>query len=83
MSDATRRTIRTVVQVVVGLAAALPLVVATSGLGDVEALAPYVGAALVVAGAITRVMALPVVESFLARYVPWLSAGGAGEGEQA
>lgn len=71
-----RATVRTVVAVVVALAAMLPLLIEASGVD--ETLAPVAGA-LAIAGAITRIMALPAVEAFLARFVPWLSATG---GEQ-
>lgn len=67
-----RATVRTVFAVVVALAAMLPLLVEASGVD--ETLAPVAGA-LAIAGAITRVMALPAVNAFLARFVPWLAAG--------
>ena len=62
MTGANRRTIRTAVQVLLGLAAGLPLLVDTAGL---PATLPGVGTALAVAAAVTRVMALPTVESWL------------------
>lgn len=62
MTDAERRTIRTVFQLVVGLAAGLPLLVHTAGLPDTL---PGLGTALAVAAAVTRVMALPAVEGWL------------------
>jgi hypothetical protein len=65
-----RATFRTVFQGVVALAAILPLVLTTAGI-------PVVGwAAILVAvsGAITRVMAMPGVESFLEKYIPGLAA---------
>lgn len=64
MSPKTKRTIRTVIQTAVALAAGLPLIIAASG---VSATAGGVVIALAVAGAVTRVMALPVVEGLLAR----------------
>lgn len=67
-----RATIRTTFAVVVALAAMLPALVAASGVD--ETLAPVAGA-LAIAGAITRVMALPAVDAFLSRFVPWLAAG--------
>ncbi|SFM72171.1 hypothetical protein SAMN05421671_3140 [Pimelobacter simplex] len=66
-----RATARTLFAAVVALAAMLPLLVQASGLDDTWA--PVAGA-LAIAGAITRIMALPVVEDFLARFVPWLAA---------
>lgn len=66
-----KATARTVFAAVVALAAMLPLLVQASGLD--ETLGP-VGGALAIAGAITRVMALPSVDDFLARFLPWLAA---------
>ena len=66
-----RATIRTALAVVVALAAMLPALVAASGVD--QTLAPVAGA-LALAAAITRVMALPAVDEFLARFVPWLAA---------
>ncbi|MFD7716167.1 hypothetical protein [Streptomyces sp. NPDC059814] len=68
MTDAARRTIRTVVQTVLGLAAGLPLIVDAAGIPQTAA---GVGVALAVAGGLTRVMALPVVENLLPA---WLRA---------
>ncbi|MEV5131449.1 hypothetical protein AB0K87_13265 [Streptomyces sp. NPDC053705] len=62
MTDANRRTVRTVVQTIVGLAAALPILLPT--LGVPETAAGY-GVALAVAAGITRAMASPTVQRFL------------------
>jgi hypothetical protein len=62
MTNATRRTIRTLVQTLLGFAAGLPLIINAAG---VPQTATGVGLALAVARGITRVMALPVVESLL------------------
>ncbi|MEU4953911.1 hypothetical protein [Streptomyces lavendulae] len=69
MTDATRRTFRTVVQTVLALAAGLPLIIDASGIPQTAA---GVGVALAVAGGVTRVMALPVVEALLPA---WLRTG--------
>ncbi|MFB6806611.1 hypothetical protein [Streptomyces sp. NPDC056387] len=69
MTDATRRTVRTVVQTVLALAAGLPLIIDASGIPQTAA---GVGVALAVAGGVTRVMALPVVEALLPA---WLRTG--------
>lgn len=66
-----RATLRTVFAVLVAVAAMLPLLVETSGLD--ETLPPVAGA-LAIAGAVTRVLALPQVEDFLERFAPWLAA---------
>lgn len=71
-----RATIRTAVAVVTALAAMLPFLVAASGVD--ETLAPVAGV-LAIAAAITKVMALPQVGEFLARFVPWLAAAPADE----
>ncbi|MCX5208897.1 MULTISPECIES: hypothetical protein [Kitasatospora] len=66
MSDAARRTARTVLQSTLALAAGLPLLIDTAGLS--RAL-PGVGVALTVATVLTRLMALPAVDRALP---PWL-----------
>jgi hypothetical protein len=61
-----RATLRTVV-------AALPLVpvvVHELGLESV----PWVVSAVVVIGGVTRVLAMPAVDGWLRRYLPWLAA---------
>ena len=59
---------RTLFQVLVGLAAALPVI--TAGLPD----AAWLSTALAVSGLVTRAMASPVVNDLLSRWVPWLAA---------
>ncbi len=66
-----RTTVRTVFQALIGLAAAWGLVVEALGLSEQI---PIVAASLTVTAAITRLMALPVVNDWLATYVPWLAA---------
>ncbi|WP_149180884.1 hypothetical protein [Streptomyces sp. TRM49041] len=68
MTDASRRTLRTIVQTVLALAAGLPLIIDAAGIPQTAA---GVGLALAVAGGVTRVMALPVVEALLPA---WLRA---------
>ncbi|MEU2393963.1 hypothetical protein [Streptomyces sp. NPDC007369] len=75
MTDAQRRTARTIVQTVLALAAGLPLIIDAAGIPQTAA---GVGIALAVAGAITRVMALPVVDSLLPA---WLRAAPARDAE--
>ena len=69
-----RATVRTVLQALVGLCAAAPLVYEAAVQGDAATATGAAGTVLVVAGAVTRVMALPVVEEWLERFVPWLAA---------
>ena len=66
-----RAIVRTVVQLLVGLAAALPVFLDSSGIPETTA---GVGVALAVAAVVTRVMANPSVESLLAMFAPWLTA---------
>jgi hypothetical protein len=62
VTDATRRTIRTVIQTAVSIAVALPFIVRASGISTTL---PGVGIALAVSAAVTRVMSVPAVESLL------------------
>ncbi|MEU2119991.1 hypothetical protein ABZ567_31140 [Streptomyces sp. NPDC016459] len=64
MSPANIRTARTILQVTVALALALPAIVAASG---IPAALPFAAGALAVAGGLARVMALPAVEALLDR----------------
>jgi ABC-type uncharacterized transport system permease subunit len=66
-----RATARTVFAAVVGFAALLPLLVQASG---VDQTLPAVAGAVAVAGAITRIMAIPQVETFLRTFLPFLAA---------
>lgn len=69
-----RATARTIFQVVPALAALVPFVLEAISNGDPALLGPGATAALAVAGAITRVMALPQVEEFLQNHLSWLAA---------
>ncbi len=62
MSEAAKRTLRTILQTAVGLAIALPAIVDAAGL---PASLPWVAGALAVAGGLARVMALPAVQGLL------------------
>ncbi|MEU3835765.1 hypothetical protein [Streptomyces microflavus] len=66
MSDAARRTARTVLQTALALAVLLPALVDASG---VPATLPRVAGALAAAGAVTRVMAVPGVQALLPRWL--------------
>ncbi|MET7569677.1 hypothetical protein ABZT04_14420 [Streptomyces sp. NPDC005492] len=70
MSEAAKRTLRTVVQTAVGLCVLLPAVVDAVGASRTI---PWVAGALAVAAGITRVMALPAVQALLPG---WLRTGG-------
>lgn len=62
MTDAARRTARTVLQTVLAVAAGLPLIVDAAG---IPASLPGVGVTLAVAAGLTRVMSLPLVDGLL------------------
>ncbi|MBB4983666.1 hypothetical protein ABZ926_22760 [Streptomyces litmocidini] len=62
MSDAAKRTARTVLQSAVGIAVVLPAIVDASG---IPATLPWVAGALAVAGGLARVMALDLVQNLL------------------
>ncbi|MEU3598794.1 hypothetical protein ABZ714_08700 [Streptomyces sp. NPDC006798] len=74
MSEATRRTTRTVLQTAVGIAVALPAIVDASGLPSTL---PWVAAALAVSGGLARMMALDAVQRLLPA---WLGGTGYGSG---
>ncbi|MFI1826317.1 hypothetical protein ACH41E_07655 [Streptomyces sp. NPDC020412] len=73
MSEAARRTARTVLQSAVGIAVVLPAIVDASG---VPATLPWVAGALAVAATLARVMALDGVQRLLP---PWLRTRPTGE----
>ena len=62
MSEAAKRTLRTVLQTAVGRCVLLPAVVDAAGVPDTL---PWVAAALAVAAGVTRIMALPAVQALL------------------
>lgn len=64
-----RATARTVVQAILGLVVLLPLIAEAAGIAAV----PWVAAALGVVAAVTRVLALPQVDAWLRRWLPWLA----------
>ena len=68
-----RATLRSAFQGLVALAVMLPVLVTAAGLDPAKV--PYLAGVLAVAAAITRIMALPQVDEFLARFLPFLSAG--------
>lgn len=70
-----RSTARTVFQALVALAVLFPILVSTAGL-DPESL-PWLAVPLAVAAGFARVMALPQVEAFLRRFIPFLAAAPA------
>lgn len=67
-----RATLRTVFQALLALAVMAPVLVEATGMKADQW--PWLAGVLAVAAAITRVMALPQVEAFLQRFLPFLSA---------
>jgi predicted permease len=65
-----RATLRTIFQAAVGFASMWALIVETIGLDPSW---QWVSASLAVTGAVTRVMAVPAVNEFLARFLPFLA----------
>lgn len=66
MKDSTRRSVRTVFQTAVAVAAGLPLLVDAAGLTEAT---PGVAVVLAVGAAVTRLMALPLVDSLLPSFL--------------
>lgn len=74
-----RATIRTILAVIIAVAAMAPVVYTAATMQSPELATGAAAATLTIAAAITRIMALPVVEAFLQRYIPWLAAGARGD----
>lgn len=69
-----RATVRTLFQATIAAAAASPIVYQAATTESPELATGAAGTFLAVAAAVTRVMALPVVEQFIRRFVPFLAA---------
>lgn len=69
-----RSTLRTIVQTAVGAAALGPAVYEAATHHQADQATGYAAIGLAVAAGLTRVMALPQVETFLQRFVPFLAA---------
>lgn len=65
-----RATARTVAAATVTALPLVPVVVHELGLESV----PWIVSAVAVVGGVTRVLAMPAVDGWLRRYVPWLAA---------
>ena len=68
-----RTVARSVFQGVVGLAPILPLAYEAATHHDAAAATGWVGAGLAVSGAVVRVMAVPAVNVWIARFLPFLA----------
>lgn len=72
-----RAVARTLFQAVVMLAVIAPAIYTAATKRDPAAATGFAATGLMIAGAITRVMALPGVEAFLRRFLPFLAASPA------
>lgn len=73
-----RATVRTTFAAVVALLSLLPTIALAAGVDDV----PLIAQVLVVAAAVTRVLAIPGVDAFLRQYLPFLASAPATADEQ-
>lgn len=78
-----RAVIRTTLAIIGALAAMAPVIYVAITQQSAEAATGAAAGVLAIAGAITRVLALPVVEQFLQRFLPWLAASARGDEEPA
>ena len=65
MSDAAKRTVRTAVQTLVGLLVLVPSATGSAGLPGLARDLPWAAGAVAVAGALSRLMAVPGVQALL------------------
>ncbi|WP_435589819.1 hypothetical protein [Micromonospora aurantiaca (nom. illeg.)] len=72
-----RATLRTLAAAIVGAITLIPVVAVTAGVDTVPAVAQVIA----VATAVTRVLALPAVDAWLRRYLPWLATTPPGVGK--
>ena len=70
-----RSTVRTVWQAFLGLCVLAPILVEAAGLDPAKL--PWLVVPLAVAAAVTRIMAVPAVETWLRRFLPFLAAAPA------
>lgn len=70
---------RTAFQATVGIAAAMPVIVAETGLPETWT---GVAIALGVSAGLTRVMAIPSVDLLIDQWLPWLSTSGSQEADR-
>lgn len=69
-----RAVVRTLFAIVTALAAMAPMIYEAITQADPGSATGWAATALGIAGAITRVLALPVVEEFLEQFLPFLAA---------
>lgn len=64
-----RATIRTLFAGIIAFAAMYPAIITAAGLPETA----WVSASIALSAGITRVMALPAVNAFIAQFLPWLA----------
>lgn len=69
-----RATVRTAFAALVAVATMAPLIYSAATTNDADQATGWAASALAIAAAVTRVLALPAVESFLQTYIPFLAA---------
>jgi len=75
-----RATVRTLLAALVGLAAMAGPIYSAATQQSPEAATGWAAVMLAITGGVTRVLALPGVDAWLARYLPWLATGAHTEG---
>lgn len=80
VSHPRRTTLRTAAQALIALVLMAPVLVESAGLDPAKL--PWLVAPLALCAGVARVMAVPQVDAFLRRYVPWLAATPADPGEE-
>ena len=66
-----KATVRTIFQAVIGFVVMIPQIIEAANINEAT---PWVATALAISGAVSRIMALDVVEEWLSRFLPWLAA---------
>lgn len=70
-SQPWKATVRTIFQMLIGFAAMMPQLIEAANLSEAT---PWVGASLAISAGFTRIMAMPAIEDFLERFLPFLAA---------
>lgn len=78
-----RAVIRTILALIGAIASAAPLIYVAISQQSPELATGAAAQVLAMAAAITRILALPVVEDFLQRFLPWLAAAARGDDPKA
>lgn len=76
-----RAVARTIFQAAVGFAAMSPFIYTAATHNDPAQATGWAAGALVITGAVTRILAVPAVNAWLATFLPFLAAAPKPEGE--